>query len=74
MCIAGTVLGHRNEIFHLYIPICTHTVQHVHVICAGEKKGVVDCHEHAAIVDQRANLVDEPRTFIDLIYLLMSLI
>ena len=39
----------------------------MHIIIAADKKRIVDRNEKTAIVDQRANLVNEPRAFIHLI-------
>ena len=59
MRVACAVLGHRKTLFQLHVPIGAYALQHTHIICAGQKKRVVDRHQHAAIVDQRSNLVDQ---------------
>ncbi len=58
--IAGEILRDRDQFRDFQIPVRAQGLQRGHILLPADVQGVVDGDQPAAVVDQRADLVDQP--------------
>ena len=65
---ACKIFGDGDEFFDLQIAVLAQRLKRLHIFPAADKECVVDRNQITAIIDQRADFVDQPRALVNLVH------